>query len=100
MNGDSWFRKFIIFMFCCRLSGIRLNITMDGDVSRIFPFFLWGFCSLGLCSGSEAPTLTVENKVKCPECGSERVWKDGIRYTRLGDVQRYLCRNCSYRFSC
>ena len=36
---------------------------------------------------------------KCPECTSQRVWKDGVRYTRHGDVQRYLCRNCGYRFS-
>jgi len=35
----------------------------------------------------------------CPECGSQRVWKDGIRSTSLGPVQRYICRNCGYRFS-
>ena len=36
----------------------------------------------------------------CPECGSRRVWKDGLR--RLADgsiVQRWLCRDCGYRFS-
>jgi len=27
--------------------------------------------------------MTVENVVKCPECGSQRVWKDGIPYTHL-----------------
>ena len=38
--------------------------------------------------------------IRCPECGSERLYKDGLRY--LGDgtnVQRWLCRNCGYRFS-
>ena len=35
----------------------------------------------------------------CPECGSARVWKDGLRKTGNGDVQRYLCRSCGYRFS-
>lgn len=35
----------------------------------------------------------------CPECGSPRVWKDGIRETDVGRVQRYLCRDCGYRFS-
>jgi len=35
----------------------------------------------------------------CPECGSPRVWKDGIRETDVGPVQRYLCRDCGYRFS-
>jgi len=36
---------------------------------------------------------------QCPQCGSARVWKDGIRETAFGPVQRYLCRNCAYRFS-
>lgn len=40
------------------------------------------------------PTLNV-----CPECGSERVWKDGLRYTRHGQIQRWLCRRCGFRFS-
>ena len=35
----------------------------------------------------------------CPECGSAKTWKDGIRETAFGPVQRYLCRNCAYRFS-
>ena len=37
--------------------------------------------------------------MQCPSCGGERIWKDGIRYTRGGLVQRYLCRSCGYRFS-
>jgi len=36
---------------------------------------------------------------KCPECGSQRIWKDGVRYTNEGNIQRWLCRNCGYRFS-
>jgi integrase/recombinase XerD len=35
----------------------------------------------------------------CPECGSTKTWKDGIRYTNHGDIQRYICRKCGYRFS-
>jgi len=37
--------------------------------------------------------------ITCPECGSKKVWKDGVRYTKYGEVQRYLCRSCGYRFS-
>jgi integrase len=37
--------------------------------------------------------------VKCPECGSQRTWKDGKRYAKEGEIQRYLCRSCGYRFS-
>jgi len=35
----------------------------------------------------------------CPECASQRVWRDGTRRTSHSDVQRYLCRDCGYRFS-
>ncbi|MDH5690602.1 MAG: tyrosine-type recombinase/integrase [Candidatus Bathyarchaeota archaeon] len=35
----------------------------------------------------------------CPECGSPRIWKDGLRCTRNGEIQRYICRECGYRFS-
>lgn len=38
-------------------------------------------------------------KILCPECRSSRVWKDGIRQTRYGEIQRYVCRSCGYRFS-
>jgi len=36
----------------------------------------------------------------CPQCGSDRVWKDGVRHLNDGAiVQRWLCRDCGYRFS-
>jgi integrase len=36
----------------------------------------------------------------CPQCKSKKLWRDGFRYTMLGNqVQRWLCRDCSYRFS-
>jgi len=37
--------------------------------------------------------------LRCPECGSDRLWKDGVRKTNYGDVQRWLCRDCGFRFS-
>ena len=38
--------------------------------------------------------------IQCPECGSERVWKDGLRrFSSGGTVQRYICRSCGLRFS-
>ena len=36
---------------------------------------------------------------QCPECNSSKVWKDGLRKTSEGYVQRYICRECGYRFS-
>lgn len=49
--------------------------------------------------GKSAPDRSRQDSIRCPECGSAKVWKDGVRYTRHGEVQRWLCRNCSYRFS-
>lgn len=38
--------------------------------------------------------------VKCPECSSSKVFSNGHRTLRDGsDSQRYLCRECGYRFS-
>jgi len=37
--------------------------------------------------------------VHCPECDSSSIYKDGLRYTNEGQIQRYLCRVCGYRFS-
>jgi integrase len=45
-------------------------------------------------------TIPAQNGLRCPECGSERLYKDGIRYLTDGStVQRFLCRDCGYRFS-
>ncbi len=35
----------------------------------------------------------------CPDCGSQRTWKDGLRYVQGTPIQRFLCRSCGYRFS-
>jgi len=35
----------------------------------------------------------------CPFCNSHRIWKDGLRYTKDGEVQRFICRECGHRFS-
>jgi len=63
-----------------------------------------GIKSLILGSGPELPAApassnTTTTTVRCPECSSQRVWKDGLRYTFYGEIQRYICRNCAHRFS-
>jgi hypothetical protein len=35
---------------------------------------------------------------ECPNCHSEKNWKDGIRETNYGSVQRFLCQDCGFRF--
>ncbi|MEM3627732.1 MAG: hypothetical protein QXZ25_06910, partial [Candidatus Bathyarchaeia archaeon] len=49
----------------------------------------------------DGPPRTVRSRLlKCPECGSAKTWKDGLRYLADGTaVQRFLCRNCGLRFS-
>jgi integrase len=38
--------------------------------------------------------------MECPRCGSRRLYRDGLRYLSDGaSVQRWLCRNCGYRFA-
>ena len=39
--------------------------------------------------------------ILCPSCGSQKVWRDGLRYSSHNDrpIQRYICRECGYRFS-
>jgi len=44
--------------------------------------------------------IQTSKRIQCPECGSKRLYKDGFRYSADGKpIQRYLCRNCFYRFS-
>jgi len=38
--------------------------------------------------------------VQYPQCGSNSVYRDGLRYYNSGEaVQRWLCRSCGYRFT-
>ena len=53
----------------------------------------------GLNNGKLGTTAQPRQPPLCPECGSSRVWKDGLRRTGTGVIQRYLCRTCSFRFS-
>ena len=36
---------------------------------------------------------------ECPNCHSKKNWKAGVRQTEIGEVQRFLCRECGFRFS-
>ncbi len=42
----------------------------------------------------------ISETASCPQCGSDRLYRDGLRYLTDGStVQRWLCRNCGYRFT-
>jgi integrase len=49
--------------------------------------------------GEQQP-LQEEPQPTCPQCKSTNVCKNGMRYLTNGEViQRWLCKNCGYRFS-
>ncbi|MEM2911594.1 MAG: tyrosine-type recombinase/integrase [Candidatus Bathyarchaeia archaeon] len=50
-------------------------------------------------SAGTSPHKPSSPKQCCPECGSIKLWKDGLRRTSQGPVQRYICRSCGFRFS-
>jgi putative transposase len=35
----------------------------------------------------------------CPKCKSDKIVKKALRYNKYGDIQRYLCKSCNYRFT-
>jgi integrase len=35
---------------------------------------------------------------ECPNCHSKKNWKAGVRQTEIGEIQRFLCRECGFRF--
>ena len=35
----------------------------------------------------------------CPNCGSSNIMKHGIRHNKYGDLQRFSCKACGYRFT-
>ena len=52
------------------------------------------------CLGSEGERNIISHNLSCPECGSVRLYRDGLGYREDGSsVQRWLCRSCGYRFS-
>jgi len=45
-------------------------------------------------------TTHIHTRTLCPECNSDRIFKDGLRYLNDGStLRRFLCRECGYRFS-
>lgn len=65
--------------------------------------------AVDISSAAGAPISSLQistvNEVppRCPDCGSSRIWKNGLRYARSETgslpVQRFICRDCGRRFS-
>ena len=52
-------------------------------------------------ASADRTALGLPRELCCPKCGEkERFYRDGLRYLKDGRVvQRWLCRNCGFRFS-
>ena len=49
---------------------------------------------------SENSISEIDRSIECPKCKSQKLWRDGLRYTIFGDeIQRWRCRDCGLRFS-
>ena len=47
----------------------------------------------------QTPTISLPKSIECVKCKTEdNIVKDGKRYNKKGLIQKYLCRNCDYRF--
>jgi len=78
-----------------------IEVDREGEIGlasrRVF-----GKASLNKCKspGLEGAGANPLNP-SCPSCGSSKVWRDGFRWNddKTVKVQRYLCRECIFRFS-
>ena len=43
--------------------------------------------------------MGAQTTIKCPNCGKARLVKAGVRYTTQGERQRFICKDCSHRFT-
>lgn len=41
----------------------------------------------------------MQSPLTCPQCQKTRIVRDGHRYPNGEDIQRFVCKNCGFRFS-
>lgn len=46
----------------------------------------------------QAVIPSISNEIICSTCKSDNVVKYGIRHNKCGDIQRYRCKECNYKF--
>jgi len=57
--------------------------------------------SLGLRERITSQSLGISSNafVVCEKCGSDKLVKNSVRHNKSGNIQRYSCKACGYRFS-
>jgi integrase len=82
---------------------IEAEAQRDGDSSANFTKdALSKMCLSSYAKSTERSRLChdpLKPQLHCPECGSLKLYKDGLRYPDGFEVQRWICRTCGYRFS-
>jgi integrase len=74
------------------MAGLMAETKSSPD-SVIFP-------SPSPCTYKSNPTYSASPLNPCPQCGSKKLWRDGLRSPMFGNpIQRWLCRDCNFRFS-
>jgi len=54
----------------------------------------------GLAEARDTPNAPRGPKARCPDCGSERVWRNGFRRPPSGErIQTYMCAVCYRKFT-
>jgi len=75
---------------------VRHSVVAEGQIDNHH----LNSCVLGKELGSQIVCQSPKQPLKCPQCGCTRLYKDGLRYKPDGSqTQRWLCRDCYYRFS-
>jgi ssDNA-binding Zn-finger/Zn-ribbon topoisomerase 1 len=94
-----------------------IALSASGDFTRITPFFFRLMLKTknggleiidqkvincphcGKIISMDAFAVKKTLTPKCPQCSSNKSFKNGFRHTYRGKVQTFLCRDCGYRFS-
>ena len=68
---------------CKHQHAVMLSLKISGEIVKD-------------CEATQ--TEEVEPTIICPTCKSGNVIKYGVRKTKFGENQRYICHDCGYRF--
>jgi transposase-like protein len=70
-------------VICKHIHAVQLSIKIAGEVQE---------------QSKAADVEEVEPMITCPSCESTNVGKWGIRKTKYGSVQRFVCQDCNHTF--
>ena len=69
---------------CKHVIAVRFSLKLKADIKNEY--------EIDIIKSSFKPDV-------CPSCEGNDIIRRGIRKTKYGEVQRYLCKSCNYRFA-